>query len=67
MNQTSANIVSLVGIAGIVWAFSLPTTAGGSQTLNIGLMQDQMMILHTSITILLIGAIFSAAAMIKGK
>lgn len=65
MNQTTANIVSLVGIAGIIWAFNMPTTPNGSNTLNIGLMQDQMMVLHTSIAILLIGAIFSAAAMMK--
>lgn len=67
MSQTLANIVALVGIAGIIWAFNLPTTASGSNTLNIGLMQDQMMVLHTSIAILLIGAIFSAAATIRGK
>jgi hypothetical protein len=67
MNQTAANFVSLIGIAGIIWSFNIPTTPPGSGTLNIGLMQDQMMVLHTSIAILLIGAIFSAAGMIKGK
>ena len=58
-------ILLIVGIGGSGFSFLMPVTASYSDTLNIGLLQQQMMVFHSGLWAALSGIVCLAAASIQ--